>query len=228
MIRRYMGPSGLMPYCKNMSFANAKSSRDGDRSKTAILESPYLKDLVNREFLARSTLLHSGIAKIVALRSAKQMVRPDTRWVVALVERAQPIRNLAVCFLVGKARGWAPLAIGAALMKFPVAVAVGCAGPYPARSEFWSMRRDGPVLINVPPKEFRDCLGRTPVGYAEGCRATISTKTPLLNLCGEWLVTVFAEFRGKLSRHLGFLQNLICMRRASACHLRGVPILAQV
>lgn len=93
---------------------------------------------------------------IVALVSQEEMLRTDTRRVIAGMEYVQAGGDVAICDNPGEAVSAVNPLIGRAEDAVPVGHGL-CASPYPTRPQLGTVGGDGAVLIDAGP-EFRNVV----------------------------------------------------------------------
>lgn len=88
------------------------------------------------------------VMNVVGLRSYKNVSRPNTRCVIALMQGIEPFRNLSIFNGPCDSMSWP---ISPVYCKNSISTSFPPC-PYPAWPEFWKVFRDLPVFINSFPK----------------------------------------------------------------------------
>ncbi len=141
----------VLPVSSNQYLFETGKTHPKLRSQLAIGHSavkyPDLSNSFRVEFGLRPASFLNGVNGVIRSRSCKQMLGVDTFGSVAVVAHIKPRRNATVHDLEHH-----PMRqpFPSSLFDFPISL--GSITPYPASSEFWTVRGNRAVLIHSRPK----------------------------------------------------------------------------
>lgn len=141
--------------------------------------------------------LGNAITHVVAICASKQMIWPHACRIVAVMASVQCFGERAIVQLIGETMGRHHLSID---VQAPVTMRTA-PRPDPALTEFWTMRRDGTVLVDFGPEAVN--WGRALIQAVKTDEAERLTTDPAaLNTCHlgdlrRLAATTFAEVQGR-------------------------------
>src|SRR6185503_8604809 len=117
--------------------------------------------------LSANSSFRCRIPVIVRIRADKEMIRPDTTAVIAVVKDKESVRDGADHQFIRDAMGAGQSIPTAVIIEDAIAASTYSSFPHPARTEVSHMRGNGSVLVDVRPETVSPWSRSFPVVFEE-------------------------------------------------------------